>query len=109
MADSTGGFYEKAWRTIQAIPAGRVATYGDVARALGRPGAARAVGTAMRLNPHPGEHTPCHRVVRSDGSVGKYMGSRGGTERKIRMLREEGVPVSDDGRIRGLDAVRARL
>lgn len=102
-------FYEAAWEAIRRIPPGSVATYGDVAAALGRPGAARAVGTAMRLNPHPGKHTPCHRVVRSDGSVGQYMGSRGGARRKVRMLRDEGVPVDDDGRIPDLDAVRARL
>lgn len=99
-------FYEQAYQVIRRIPQGRVMTYADVASALGRPGAARAVGTAMRLNPNPGTHTPCHRIVKSDGRAGHYMGGPDGTRRKIEFLRSEGVPVTDDGRVQDLDRVR---
>ena len=103
------GFFETAWKTIRAIPPGRVSTYGDVARAMGRPGAARAVGTAMRENPDPGMTTPCHRIVRSDGNVGNYMGSQGGTPKKIRLLRDEGVAVDGGGQVVDFENVRWRF
>jgi methylated-DNA-protein-cysteine methyltransferase related protein len=100
-------FHQRAYETIRRIPTGRVATYQDVAAIMGSPGAARAVGTAMRMNPNPGP-TPCHRVVRSDGSVGHYMGGPTGTQKKISMLRAEGVPVAADGRIQDFERVRWR-
>ena len=71
---------------MAAIPAGRVRTYGDIARQLNRPGAARAVGRAMATNPFP-VAIPCHRVVGTDGSL---TGFAGGTELKAEMLRMEG-------------------
>ena len=87
-----GDFRRDVLRACAAIPAGETRTYGDLAAAVGRPRAARAVGTAMATNPLP-PIVPCHRVVRGDGRVGNY--GAGGTERKIEMLVREGVPVWD--------------
>ena len=55
------------------IPEGKTATYSDIARAVGKPAAARAVGNALAKNPLA-PFIPCHRVIRSDGSVGGYQG-----------------------------------
>lgn len=74
-------------RRVGKIPRGRVTTYSALARALGRPGAARAVGNALNKNPHLGA-VPCHRVVRSDGRVGGYAR---GAKKKAALLRAEGV------------------
>lgn len=68
------------------IPKGKVMTYKQVATKAGNPNAARAVGTLMSKNYNP--KIPCHRAVRSDGKIGNY--NRGGTERKMEILREEG-------------------
>ena len=62
-------------------------TYAEVARRAGSPGAARAVGSVMKKNFDPA--IPCHRVIRSDGSLGQY--NRGGTEAKASKLRAEGA------------------
>lgn len=67
------GFRREVVEQLQAIPYGRTWTYGHVATALDNPGAVRAVGTACRLNPLP-IVVPCHRVVRSDGTLGQYAG-----------------------------------
>jgi len=90
-----GGFRGAALRACAEIPRGQVATYAQIARAAGSPGAARAVGSAMAANPVP-VVIPCHRVVRSDGRLGEY--AMGGTATKERMLRAEGVEVTH-GRI----------
>lgn len=74
---------------VRQIPKGETRSYAEVASAIGRPGAARAVGTIMKNNYDP--TVPCHRVVRSDGKIGEY--NRGGREEKLRLLRSEGVPV----------------
>lgn len=72
---------------VRQIPAGSTRTYGEVARAIGHPGAARAVGTVMKGNYDPS--VPCHRVVRADGRIGNY--NRGGSAEKEKLLRAEGV------------------
>ncbi len=82
-------FYEDVLALANRIPKGKVATYADIARALGKPKAARAVGTALRKNKTP-IIIPCHRVVRSDGFVGKYSGKRD----KVKLLMYEGVEVA---------------
>lgn len=71
-------------------------TYGAIARRMGNPDASRAVGAALRANPTP-IVVPCHRVVRGDGSLAGY-GGAGGTPTKAKLLRKEGVRVSD-GRV----------
>lgn len=80
-------FGRRVYEAVAAIPAGRSRTYGDIARQLGRPGAARAVGRAMATNPFP-VIIPCHRVVGSDGSL---TGFAGGVEMKAAMLEMEGA------------------
>lgn len=87
-------FHELVWEALRRIPKGRVATYGDIARALGNPRAARAVAQACARNPNP-IRTPCHRVVASDGTLGGYSGP-GGVQRKRALLRSEGIPVLHD-------------
>ena len=70
------------------IPKGEVRSYGWLAHHVGKPGAARAVGSAMSTNPVP-LIVPCHRVVRSDGHIGAY--SLGGPHNKWALLRHEGA------------------
>ncbi len=82
-------FTETIYELARSIPKGTVATYGQLALLAGRPGAARAVGSAMRCNPDIPK-TPCHRVVASDGSLTGYSAGKGlATKRK--MLIDEGV------------------
>ncbi len=75
------------------IPRGKVTTYGGLARSLGRIGAARAVGNALATNPFP-LIVPCHRVIRSDGTIG---GFTGGKVLKRKLLELEGVHPNSDG------------
>lgn len=98
-------FQQAVHKVVQSVPQGRVITYGDVARAVGLPGASRAVGTVMACNPDT-KITPCHRVVKSDGTVGGYQGGTRGSSEKIRRLQSEGVPVLRDGTIQRFEAVR---
>ena len=69
----THGFYRRVLDTLMTVEYGSTVSYGELAHMAGSPGAARAVGTAMSTNPMP-LIVPCHRVVRSDGSVGEYGG-----------------------------------
>jgi AraC family transcriptional regulator of adaptative response/methylated-DNA-[protein]-cysteine methyltransferase len=78
-------FQQKVWQALRTIPAGETRTYGDLARAIGKPGAARAVGAACGANPVC-VVVPCHRVVGSNGSLTGYAW---GTERKRELLRRE--------------------
>lgn len=66
-----GAFQVKVWEALLAIPEGQLTTYGDLAAVLGKPGASRAVGTAVGANPISGL-IPCHRVLRKDGAMGGY-------------------------------------
>jgi len=79
------GFERAVWGEIAKIPYGEMRTYGSIAKALGDPGAARAVGTACNHNPIP-VLVPCHRVV---GAGGKMVGFGGGLDRKRRLLELE--------------------
>jgi methylated-DNA-[protein]-cysteine S-methyltransferase len=81
-------FSQKVWAETARIPAGRVATYADLARRLGTSGY-RAVGNALHRNPFA-PRVPCHRVVGSDGSLTGYAG---GLAAKQRLLESEGVRV----------------
>lgn len=91
------GFQERVWRALQAIPAGATRSYGEIARAIGRPGAARAVGRAVAAN-RLAVAIPCHRAVPAAGGTGGY---RWGSERKRALLEREAdanKPDSDDSR-----------
>ena len=68
-------FRQKAYNIVKKIPRGKVMTYAAVARAIGNPRAARAVGNILSRNDSP--EIPCHRIVRSDGVLGKYNGLQG--------------------------------
>jgi O-6-methylguanine DNA methyltransferase len=85
-------FRDRVYKIAAQIPIGKVATYGQIAELAGSPGAARAVGTAMRDNPDM-KTVPCHRVVGSDGKMHGYAFGKG-IESKIQKLRQEGVEVS---------------
>ncbi len=85
-------FQKAVWEALSKIPRGKVTTYGHIARYLGTK-AVRAVGTAVGKNPYAPE-VPCHRVVPSNGKIGNYSGE-GGVERKIALLKEEGVEVKE--------------
>jgi AraC family transcriptional regulator, regulatory protein of adaptative response / methylated-DNA-[protein]-cysteine methyltransferase len=78
-------FQERVWQALRAIPAGTTASYAEVARRLGKPGAVRAVAQACAANP-VAIAIPCHRVVRTDGDLSGY---RWGVERKRELLRRE--------------------
>lgn len=84
-------FQKSVLHTARRIPAGTVWSYGQVARAVGKPQASRAVGQALGRNPVP-IVIPCHRVVASDGSLGGYSGG-GGVESKRFLLDLEGYGV----------------
>lgn len=95
-------FHERVWAVCARIPAGRVATYADLAQALGSK-AYRAVGQAMNRNPFA-PRVPCHRVV---GSNGQLTGFARGLDAKAQLLQEEGVLLDPQtGRI---DLTRCRV
>ena len=83
-------FQRQVWEKLRAIPYGQTVSYGDVAKALGKPGAVRAVGHACATNP-VALVIPCHRVVREDKSLGGY---RWGLERKRKLLEAERAKAS---------------
>jgi methylated-DNA-[protein]-cysteine S-methyltransferase len=88
LAKTLGTPFQRAvWDALRAIPRGEVRSYGDVARTIGEPGAARAVGGACGANPWP-IIVPCHRVVASDGTLGGYSV---GLKWKRLLLRLEGA------------------
>jgi methylated-DNA-[protein]-cysteine S-methyltransferase len=91
----TGYFQKRVLQMEYRIPRGMVSTYGRLAKKLGCPGAARAVGNALARNPFP-LLIPCHRVVRSDGCPGGY---RGGVKLKRKLLEMEGVRFDQAARV----------
>lgn len=78
-------FQRQVWKALRGIPAGQTRTYADMAHAVGRPQAVRAVASACGANPLA-ILVPCHRVLRSDGGLGGY---RWGIARKQQLLRQE--------------------
>ena len=84
-------FQLKVWNALKKIPTGEVWTYTQLAQFIGHPNSQRAVANACGANPYP-IVIPCHRVIRSDGSIGGYSGE-GGVETKRKLLIEEGVTV----------------
>ena len=82
-------FQISVWNFLKKIPKGRLKTYSQVAKAIGKPRAVRAVATAVGKNPCAPK-IPCHRVIRSDGSLGGYSG-KGGIKTKKLLLKKEGI------------------
>jgi O-6-methylguanine DNA methyltransferase len=87
-------FTEHVYKLTRSIPKGKVVTYGQLAKMAGSPRAARAIGGCMRTNPDA-PHTPCHRVVASDGSLTGYSAGNGVSTKK-EMLLKEGVKFIGD-------------
>ncbi len=88
-------FKEKVLAVVAKIHRGKVMTYAQVAAKAGSPRAFRAVGSLMAHNFNT--KIPCHRVVKSDGSVGHY--NRGGKVKKIRLLKSEGVKFRTEDKV----------
>jgi len=109
-------FSEEVYRLTRQIPKGKVSTYKEIAKALGKPRACQAVGTALSKNPLPFRSStvdikksisinlkpdsengkiPCHRVIASDGSIGGFFGDKGSNSKnvqnKLKLLSEEGI------------------
>jgi methylated-DNA-[protein]-cysteine S-methyltransferase len=84
------------------IPIGRVSTYSDLAKALGKPSYSRLVGRILGNNPNPVE-VPCHRVVKSDGKLGGYMF---GTRKKKDLLEKEGISIVNDNVVDNFKNIR---
>lgn len=82
-------FQQRVWDALLEIPFGQTVTYGQLAKEVGNPGAARAVGTAVGDNPLA-IIVPCHRVLPATGGIGEYAS---GSDRKEWLLRHEGVTV----------------
>lgn len=80
-------FQQKVWRALRTIPKGQTRSYAWVAKKIGKPKAVRAVANACGANPYP-VVIPCHRVIRSDGSLG---GFSGGLKLKRKLLAREGI------------------
>ena len=84
-------FQVKVWAYLRKIPRGSVRTYTQVAKDIGKPLAIRAVANAIGKNPYA-PRIPCHRVIRSDGSLGGYSG-KGGVKTKRFLLKKEGIKL----------------
>lgn len=92
---------QSVYGLVSSIPAGKVATYRQLATSLGNSQAARGIGKILNKNPRP-IVVPCHRVVCSDGHVGGYMY---GKDRKISLLINEGIPIVN-GQIKDFEKYR---
>ncbi len=82
-------FQKRVLEAVKRIPRGKVLTYKEIAKLANSPKAYRAVGNILNKNPDI-KTIPCHRVIRSDGQVGGY---RFGTQKKISLLKKEGVLI----------------
>ena len=85
-------FQRKVWKELSKIPKGETRTYKQIAMAIGNPDSSRAVANACGKNPRP-IIVPCHRVIRSDGSIGGYSGE-GGENKKRELLIQENVDIN---------------
>ena len=84
-------FQLKVWTYLRKIPRGSVKSYSQVAKDIGKPLAVRAVANAVGKNPYAPK-IPCHRVIKSDGSLGGYSG-KGGVKTKRFLLKKEGIKL----------------
>ena len=97
-AMAEGDFFQRAYDIVRQVPAGRVATYGQVARMMGEPRKARYVGFAMHSSPGMKGGVPCHRIVFADGSLAPGFAFRGADGQR-RMLEAEGVGFLTNGKV----------
>ena len=81
---------DKVYKKLLDVPSGKITTYGELAKAVGLKNGQRKIGQIMKSNPLP-VVIPCHRVVKSDGTIGGYAF---GVEIKVNMLSKEGVKIS---------------
>jgi|SRR5215813_14037839 methylated-DNA-[protein]-cysteine S-methyltransferase len=93
---------EDVYQLLLQIPEGKTTTYGDLATALGNPLASRLIGRILGRNPNP-IRVPCHRVVKSDGTLGGY---RGGVDKKMELLKKEGISINNKSTIIDFENVR---
>ncbi|MEM2760100.1 MAG: MGMT family protein [Nitrososphaerales archaeon] len=95
---------DRLYELLAKIPRGKVTTYKELAKAVGKPRASRAIGQILNKNPKP-VVIPCHRVVKSNGDVGGYAY---GSRKKVELLENEGVKISR-GKILDFDEVSFRF
>ncbi len=86
-------FFNQVYELLKTIPKGKVVSYGDIARALGKPRASRIVGYALHVNPDP-YHIPCYKVVNKDGRLAPAF-AFGGEEAQKALLESEGIKVEN--------------
>lgn len=91
------GMFEMVYEAVKRIPYGKVASYGQIAAAIGCPRCARQVGWALHVNPDP-EHVPCYRVVNRQGRLAEAF-AFGGVNVQRTLLENEGVQFDEDGRV----------
>jgi methylated-DNA-protein-cysteine methyltransferase-like protein len=96
--------FDRIYQVVKQIPPGTVATYGQIAEAVGNKRLSRVVGYALHINPEPGV-IPCHRVVKRDGSVSEAF-AFGGQNRQVELLQAEGVGFIDETHV---DMARYRV
>ena len=89
--------YDKIYEAVKLIPRGSVATYGQIAEAVGSRRLSRVVGYALHVNPQPGI-IPCHRVVKRDGEVSTAF-AFGGANQQVELLKSEGVAFLDGSHV----------
>ena len=85
---------EKVYEYLRTIPKGKVVTYGTIAKALGRPKAARSVGNILHNNDDP-IYYPCYKVVDRNGRLAEHFGDEGGIETQKKRLEADGIEVKD--------------
>jgi methylated-DNA-protein-cysteine methyltransferase-like protein len=95
---SPSGFDQRVFAVVARIPHGRLATYGQVAELIGAWGCARQVGWALKRLPLPSE-LPWHRVVNAQGRISLSVSREGSDWMQVELLRGEGIPVDDQGRL----------
>ncbi|MBR2385017.1 MAG: MGMT family protein [Clostridia bacterium] len=84
-------FFDQIYQLLKTVPIGKVTTYGDIAKALGRPRSSRVVGYALHVNPDP-QNIPCYKVVNRDGFLTPAF-AFGGQDAQRAMLEGEGIEV----------------
>ena len=89
--------FDKIYEAVKLVPCGSVATYGQIAEAVGNKRLSRVVGYALHVNPQPGV-IPCHRVLKRDGEVSSAF-AFGGANRQVELLKGEGVEFADDSHV----------